>query len=152
MTYNTNVSSYRPNYSSPYAPPNTTVVFTTYENIYLYSASILWIAYGLAISFSLLCVLYGSFAIFYTNASYSSDFSTIMRTTRNAELSIALTEADTRGEDPLPKKIAKADIMFFRPESESNSDEAMSLRSIGARPRSGSDVSSVHQHSSTHDD
>lgn len=122
------MSPYRPNYSSPYAPPNTTVNFKTYGNRYFYSESILWTAYGLALSFSLLCVIYGGLAILYTKASYSSNFSTIMRTTREAKLSVPLNEADTGGEDPLPKRIAEARITFMHPKSHVESDEAVSLR------------------------
>lgn len=47
-----------------------------------------------------------------SGAAYSNDFSTVMRTTRVAEISTDIGVEDTSGTDPLPKRIAKATIRF----------------------------------------
>lgn len=57
-------------------------------------------------------VVLGLLAHVANGGSYSTIFSTIMRTTREASLSTPLEFADTSGKDPLPKYIAQATITF----------------------------------------
>lgn len=54
----------------------------------------------------------GCVAIFSSGLSYSSSFSTVLRTTAYASLSSTVTREDAVGQDPLPKHLAKATITF----------------------------------------
>jgi hypothetical protein len=44
--------------------------------------------------------------------AWSDDFSTIMRTTRDGDLSVHLAEDDRDGRNPLPKHLGNATISF----------------------------------------
>lgn len=85
------------------------------RNTYAYSRAILWITYGIAIFLTLLSVLLGMLANRANHGSYSSTFSTIMRTTRNATLSSEIRLADCSGKDPLPEYVSDATISFLNP-------------------------------------
>lgn len=99
----------RPNYSSPYAPSRlTNVTVEGYENIYRYDVAILWIAYGLSIFFALLGVIAGFIALWLNGASYSDSFSTVLRVSRTAELSVDVQRKDGMGSDPLPRYLENA--------------------------------------------
>ena len=51
---------FRPNYSSPFAPPQlVNVSLETYQNIYTYDRVTLWIAYGLSLFLTTLAVIAG---------------------------------------------------------------------------------------------
>lgn len=84
----------------------------TYHNVYSYARFTLWLSYGLAILVAGLAVLIGLFCISLNGASFSHDFSTVLRTTRNAELSVEMKDEDNRGRDPLPKYLADAEVVF----------------------------------------
>ena len=100
---------HRPDYSSPFAPPELTdVLIETYENVYSYDSVTLWIAYGLSILFTLLTVMAGIGALFLNEASYSDNFSTMLRINRTAEISAEVRERDGSGRDPLPKYLKHA--------------------------------------------
>ena len=86
---------------------NTTI--TTFPNTYAYSRFDLWLPYGLAIAATLLCVGIGFEAMIRNRATYSNRFSTILRTTRDAHFD-NLVEADDDGSDPLPKRMAQAEL------------------------------------------
>lgn len=122
----------QPNLSSPYAPGEVNVTITTFTNVYSYSRKVLWTAYGLAISFTLLCVGNGILAFISSGRrTYESKFSTILRTTRDVPLvdrskqrhpeKDAETEAqrgfvhihddDRDGKSPLPSYLGRAEIM-----------------------------------------
>lgn len=98
--------------SSSLAPPPRNVTFTAYRNIYVYSATKLWLAYGLASAFSALAVLVGLFAIWNNGASYSNEYSTLLRTTLGAELSRAIFKKDMDGRDPLPSYMDDIKVTF----------------------------------------
>lgn len=102
----------RPNFSSPDAPPPINVSFTTYHNVYAYSASKLWIAYGIAIGFSTICVASGLGTLFSRGAYYSADISTVLRALKDAHLSVEIDPVDANGRQPLPKYIGRAEISF----------------------------------------
>lgn len=104
----------QPNYSSPYAPPMAEVTTTPYQDIYVYSADVLWIAYGIAGAIALICVFIGIVTLLRARATYTNKFSTVLRTTRAAELSSQLQPVDMVGNDPLPGHIADATIKFAR--------------------------------------
>ena len=108
--YVANAISRRHNNSDPLAPPPTNVTSTTFQNIYAYAPEQLWLAYGLAILFACFTTVIGLFAVCSNHASYSADFSTVLRTTREARISEELRPADLRGQDPLPPHLRNAYI------------------------------------------
>ena len=115
----------RPNYSSPYAPPRlTNVSLPTYQNIYIYDRATLWIAYGLSILFTTLVAIAGIIALLLNGASYSDNFSTIVRVTRTADLSTDILDKDrdSFGRDPLPEylKHARLNIKSINSEAGAN--------------------------------
>ncbi|KAK0787274.1 hypothetical protein LTR02_006467 [Friedmanniomyces endolithicus] len=81
-------------------------------NTYFYSPLKLWLAYGLAIAFATVAVLVGLAYMYIDEASYSNSFSTIMRTSRGAELSIDIAHEDASGANPLPSEMAGATVRF----------------------------------------
>ena len=101
----------QPNYSSPYAPAEKSeVTFNTFHNVYIYSASTLWVAYGLAIFLTLIALGLGIWSMILNDGTFTNDFSTILRTSRAAELSDELRDEDRDGRQPLPKRLARARI------------------------------------------
>ena len=58
--------------------------------------------------FATLVVITGMFAILLSGVSYSSNFSTIVRVSRTARLSVNVADQDGSGCDPLPKYLEKA--------------------------------------------
>lgn len=99
----------RPNYTVQ-AVPNTNVTITSYRNIYVYTRSILWAAYGTALGVTVLCVIAGILLYLSADGSYTSKFSTIFRVTQGAMVSIDLSKKDYSGLDPLPDHIANAQM------------------------------------------
>jgi hypothetical protein len=99
--------SCRPNYTAT-PLPETNVTLTSYHNIYVYTRSILWTAYGVAIGVTFLGVLAGSLVYLLNHGSYSSKFSTILRVTRGATVSADLSMEDCNGLDPLPEHLVSA--------------------------------------------
>ena len=102
----------RHNHSDPSAPPPTNVTSTAFHNIYAYAPEQLWLAYGLATLFAFFSTVGGLFAVYANHASYSADFSTILRTTREAQISESLRAADMSGQDPLPEHLQRAYIVL----------------------------------------
>ncbi|PNP46609.1 hypothetical protein THARTR1_10708 [Trichoderma harzianum] len=103
----------RPNYSSPYAPPDVAVTLTTYSIIYSYAARTLWLTYGLAIGMILLSILLGFVSIYYNDGfSYMTKFSTILRVAHCIDLSEPVRPEDTDGKDPTPRYIKDLTISF----------------------------------------
>lgn len=84
----------------------------TTHTVYTYSQIPLWLAYGQAIGSAAVTVITGYAALLRNGASFSNDFSTTLRTTRSAHLSVELKNPDTAGHDPLPKYIADAKVRF----------------------------------------
>lgn len=87
-----------------------TITHRNYHNVYVYTRTKLWLAYGIAILCTILAVATGLYVIFTSGASYSSDFSTIVRAARGAGLSNEVQSEDTDGRDPLPKYLKKTTI------------------------------------------
>lgn len=88
------------------------MTMTFYRNVYSYSQSILWTAYATAIGVSLACVLLGPMAYRLNNGSYTTQFSTILRTTRHAEFSNDIRMSDASGKSPLPTCVSQSTIVF----------------------------------------
>lgn len=101
--------SCRPNYTAT-PLPETNVTLTSYHNIYVYTRSILWTAYGIAIGVTFLSVLAGSLVYLSNHGSYSSRFSTIFRVTRGATVSAEISMEDCNGLDPLPEHLVSAEM------------------------------------------
>ncbi|KAL8848660.1 MAG: hypothetical protein Q9221_006334 [Calogaya cf. arnoldii] len=103
----------QPNVSSAYFPNKTEVISTTGENIYIYSASKLWLAYGLAVGATAIIVSLGLAAMIANEASFTNRFSTILRLSRGAQLSYEINYTDLSGRDPLPTYAKKATVRFW---------------------------------------
>jgi hypothetical protein len=99
-----------PNASSPFKPPVANVTFSNFENVYLYTAGKLWLAYGIGICCTLVAVIAGLASVFANGASYSNNFSTVMRVTHGASINTSIGAADMQGEDPLPAHLAAATV------------------------------------------
>lgn len=100
----------RPNYSSPTAPSPATVTFHKYHNVYVYSAQKLWLSYGVALVLTALALVAGLITMHLNQASYSNNFSTVLRAAHGAELSTKMSREDAHGQDPLPKYLATAEL------------------------------------------
>lgn len=101
-----------PNDTSPYARNlESEVTFNTYHNVYVYAYATPWVAYGLAIFFTAIAMALGMLAIALNNGTYTNDFSTILRTSRAAEMSEEVREEERDGRQPLPRLLAKAQII-----------------------------------------
>ena len=98
------------------------MTFYRTQNTYAYDSRNLLISYGLAVSFALLAGVAGCISIYYTGASYSNKFSTVLRTTRGQELEELVVQNDRTGVDPLPKRLAKTRIDLRRGQLESGRD------------------------------
>ncbi|CAK1364170.1 unnamed protein product [Cercospora beticola] len=101
----------RYNISNPFAPPPVDVTFKTYGNIYAYDSSKLWLTYGLAIGVTILNVIFGLVSIFHTGASFTANFSSIIRIAKNASIDVNMTEPNLPGKDPCPKDVAEAQLV-----------------------------------------
>ncbi|KAK0919569.1 hypothetical protein LTR91_002466 [Friedmanniomyces endolithicus] len=102
----------QPNSSSIYYPAKTKVTLATRENIYIYAAYKLWLAYGLAIAATALIAVCGLAAMLANGASFSNSFSTILRLSRGAQLDRKVQDADLSGRAPLPGYLEKATVRF----------------------------------------
>lgn len=123
----------QPNMSSPFAPGKVNVTVTTFTNVYSYSKNVLWTAYGLAISFTLLCVSNGILAFISSGGrTFETKFSTILRTTRDVPLVdrskqhhrdegaeeegqtglVRIDDKDRDGKSPLPSYLGRAEIII----------------------------------------
>lgn len=102
----------RPNSSSTFYPNQTEVRLATRENVFVFAAQKLWLAYGLALGATAIIVLFGIAAIIANNASFSNRFSTILRLSRGAQLSHEINQIDLAGQDPLPSYAKKATVTF----------------------------------------
>ncbi|OAP61920.1 hypothetical protein AYL99_04123 [Fonsecaea erecta] len=94
--------------------PLTAVTIYYPQNIYTYEAAQLWLAYGIAILANVLCLLTGMFAMRRNGLSYSNDFTTIMRTTRNPNLDLLVPEAESNGAEPVAPRTKKGTLTYQR--------------------------------------
>ena len=91
--------------------------------------------YAAALVLSVLATVVGAYAMLANGMTYSQRFSTILRTTRNADLQgTTLGAADTTGADPLPGHVARAKMDFRAQE------QAIGLRESPKASRDGSNV------------
>ncbi|GKT52227.1 uncharacterized protein ColSpa_12408 [Colletotrichum spaethianum] len=97
---------------NPAEPIQADIETHAYQNIYIYSATALWIAYGVAMGITFLSITIGTWAVAAAGSSYSSKFSTILRLAFNVHLSEYLELRDTGGEDPLPDRLENTIVVF----------------------------------------
>ena len=71
-------------------------------------------AYGIAIGVTLVSVCLGIFIYFSNHGSYTTRFSTFLRTIQYAAISTGFKGDDCNGKDPLPGHIAQAKISFLK--------------------------------------
>ena len=114
-----NITCCRPNSSSIYYPAKTKVTSSTRENVYIYAAHKLWLAYGLAIGFTALIAIFGMAAIVANHAPFSNKFSTILRLSRGAQISSEIKQTDLSAQDPLPAYAGEATDHDYEAESTS---------------------------------
>ncbi|KAI1423129.1 hypothetical protein F5Y12DRAFT_758924 [Xylaria sp. FL1777] len=94
---------------------DTAVTAYTYQNVYEYTPSLLWVAYGIAIGTAALSVVAGCVVIVLARGGYSTKFSTILRVVHNVRLADAISLDDTSGKDPLPTRLEKT-LVYFSPD------------------------------------
>lgn len=88
--------------------PETELRVSTMTTRYHYSKDRLLLAYGIVVGCTCAVVILGWAMIFSNSATYSNEFSTIMRMTRAYELDAVVHASDKhRGADPLPQEIAQ---------------------------------------------
>lgn len=75
--------------------------------MYVYNSYKLWLAYGIALASSVIAVAVGLYSMAANNASYSNEFSTIVRVARHA-ISDPKLDTEDNGSDPLIKSLAEA--------------------------------------------
>lgn len=102
---------------------------TRSHNIYVYAKRTLWLAYGLAIAFTILAVAAGIVALVMNGASFRNSFSTIVRVSRVAMLSEEVTESDGDGTEPLPKHLAESRLLMRRQQEKRVSGSTVSSKS-----------------------
>lgn len=129
------IKTHRPNYSSPNAPPKIPVTQFTAQTIYSYAPKKLWAAYGAATLFTFGSVIIGFLIILMNDASYDNSFSTVLRVSRAAELSVEVQDVDLSGKSPLPPYLAKATVTI------SSRDQAQTSPTPKSSP-SNNDVNS----------
>lgn len=78
---------------------------------YVYTASSLILAYGMAFLCALSCSAVGLHAFYVNNASYQNLFSTYIRATVDSAIRLQ-TQSGDDGADPLPKAFAKFYVAF----------------------------------------
>ena len=83
-------------------PVNVTIA--SYPSVYDYRREELFAAYGISLLFALICIFLGFDAIRDNWYTFSNNFSTILRTTQ--QLQLAETAYESRGADPLPRRLA----------------------------------------------
>ncbi len=83
-----------------------------FRSDYVYEPEALIIAYAISNVISLLCVMVGVYAIYQNGASFTNNFSTIVRVTNHLDLEESIDEKDRSGSDPLPKHLAGTVIGF----------------------------------------
>lgn len=85
------------------------VTVNTWPVTYVYTASDLLLAYGVAFIFALACSAIGLYAFFVNNASYQNLFSTYIRATVDSAIRSQMQSGDD-GADPLPSTLAKTRV------------------------------------------
>jgi hypothetical protein len=89
----------------------------TSQNQYTYSASILWLTYGVGIGVSLLSILLGLYRVYSAKGGYKTSFSTILRVANNVQLSNVIDLSETPGKAPLPERL-ESTLVYIPPDGQ----------------------------------
>lgn len=82
-------------------------------NVYVYGPVDLYIAYGSALLATMACVAWGVWLVLSGDrASYSLDFSTILRTTRQSEIDGIVNLGARTGREPLPREMREVKLRY----------------------------------------
>ncbi|KAI0971280.1 hypothetical protein F4678DRAFT_434327 [Xylaria arbuscula] len=115
----------QPNPESIYCPPPVNVTFTVLKPVYSYAPPKLWISYGAAIVATSLALALGSIGL-----RANGDFSTILRATYGAVLSVSMKREDAQATAPLPTYLEHARVDWLSldnssvtPRSETNAED-----------------------------
>jgi hypothetical protein len=92
--------------------PSVDVIIRSPENRYVYTTWRLVVPYMISLALSAVGLAFGFQALLANSVSYSGSFSTVLRTTRYAQMDIQMDAKDLGGTDPTPKYIQKARINF----------------------------------------
>jgi hypothetical protein len=100
--------------TSPATSSNATVEVSHWSSviIYKYTAWHLWLAYGIGLLAAVLIIFLGFAAISVNGASYSTKFSTYLRTAPLSIIDEVLSDDRDTGADPLPKDVARRMMML----------------------------------------
>lgn len=83
-------------------------------NTFTYAPRGLVVAYGIAILLSSICLALGLAAIYGNGVTYTNNFSTILRMTRDKAFDVSIQgEEDCSGADPLPDHIADITVTYI---------------------------------------
>ncbi|KAF1985404.1 hypothetical protein K402DRAFT_108445 [Aulographum hederae CBS 113979] len=99
-------------------PQTVNVTVTSLVNFYVYKSHDLLMAYGISILCTAICVTVGIFSILENKTTFTNNFSTILRTTRNSGIGEVVSEEDSTGADPLPRHVARAVLRYCGREGE----------------------------------
>ncbi len=94
--------------------PSTNLTIYYPQNIYTYQPRDLWLAYGIAVLSNIICLLIAMVALNQNGLSYSNNFTTILRTTRNQNLDVLVKEGESSGADPVPAHTASGTLIYRR--------------------------------------
>jgi hypothetical protein len=101
--------------ATPATSPLISVAVTTPQNAYSYNnRRNLAIAYGLGIGFAAGVVAAGLVCIHAVEGTFSTSFSTILRTTRGAQLDELVHASEMHGKEPLPKRLGRMNLLLKR--------------------------------------
>ncbi|KAA8573449.1 hypothetical protein EYC84_005034 [Monilinia fructicola] len=90
---------------------NTSVLSTTYINVYAYHSSTLLISYGIAILIAFIANALGAYAYHINGRSHNKSFSAILAATRDSEFG-RLLPGGVRGKIPLPDWVLRTNLRF----------------------------------------
>ena len=82
------------------------------RNVYTYHPRSLLIAYGLAIAGAVFCLIVGSIAMLRHGLSYTSNFSTILRATRDPRLHRVGSAHDGSGAEPASREVKDTKLIY----------------------------------------
>jgi hypothetical protein len=87
---------------------------TVYENEtrYQYSQKNLFIAYGVSVFISLLCVMAGLLTMWDNGIAFTDSFTTILRTSRNKKFDDLIPIDSTTGADPSPESLSNTRVLW----------------------------------------
>ncbi|KAL3478958.1 hypothetical protein BJX99DRAFT_93954 [Aspergillus californicus] len=80
---------------------------------YVYASRNLFIAYGVAVFVSLLCIIAGILTMWDNGITFTDSFSTILRATRNKKFDEIVPDDSTTGADPPPESLSNTRVQWM---------------------------------------